>query len=118
MPPAFVFAPVWATLYASIGVSAWLVWRRMDVAAHRKRAALLAWGWQLGANAVWPPVFFGLHAPGAGFLVLTVLLVAVAVTIRAFWRLDRAAALLLVPYFGWCCFATYLDVGFWRLNGG
>ena len=116
-PPGWVFGPVWAVLYATIGVSAWLVWRRVDVSLHRKRAALQIWGWQLLVNAMWPPTFFGLHAPGLGFVVIIVLLVAITLTMRAFWRLSRPAAFLLLPYFLWCCFATYLVVGFWRLNG-
>ncbi len=115
-PPDWVFAPVWTVLYATIGVSAWLVWRRVDAAAHRKRAALRVWGWQLLANALWPAAFFGLRDPGLGLAVIAVLLIAIGLTIRGFWPLQRAAALLLLPYMGWVIFATYLNIGFWWLN--
>lgn len=115
-PPDWLFAPVWTLLYASIGVAAWLVWRRVDVAAHRKRAALRLWGWQLMGNALWSPAFFGLNNAALGLAVIVVLLAAVALTIRAFWPLQRGAAALLVPYLTWVAFATYLNIGFWWLN--
>lgn len=99
-----------------IGVAAWLVWRRMDVANDRKRAALRLWGWQLALNAAWPPVFFGLHSLAGGMLVIVALLLSIVLNIRAFWPIQRGAALLLAPYLAWVCFATYLNAGFWRLN--
>ncbi len=115
-PPDWIFAPVWTALYATIGVSAWLVWRRLDTATHRKRAALRTWGWQLLANALWPAAFFGLQNPGLGLAVIAVMLIAIAATMRAFWPLQRAAAVLLLPYLCWVIFATYLNIGFWWLN--
>ena len=115
-PPDWLFGPVWTVLYVTIGVAGWLVWRRVDVAMHRKRAALRMWGWQLAVNALWPPVFFGFKALGPGLVVIVALLGAIGLTIRAFWPLQRGAALLLGPYMAWVCYATYLNVGFWRLN--
>lgn len=103
-------------MYATIGVSAWLVWRRIDAAAHRKRAALRIWGWQLLANALWPAAFFGLHSTGLGLAVIAVLLTSIVAVLRAFWPLQRAAALLLAPYLAWVGYATYLNIGFWWLN--
>lgn len=116
-PPDWLFGPVWTVLYVMIGVSAWLVWRRVDVAMHRKRAALRTWGWQLALNAVWPAMFFGLHSPALGMVTIVLLLGAIVLTVRAFWPVHRGAAALLGPYLGWVCFATYLNAGFWRLNG-
>ena len=115
-PPDWLFAPVWTVLYASIGVSAWLVWRRIEIAAFRKRLALQVWGWQLLANALWPAAFFGLRNPALGLATMAVLLVAVGFTVRAFWPLQRGAALLLLPYNTWLIFAAYLNFGFWWLN--
>ena len=116
-PPNWVFAPVWTALYLSIAVSAWLVWRRIDVAAHRKRAALRVWGWQLLLNAIWPSAFFGLHSPGLGMISIVLLIGGVAASVRAFWPLERRAAWLMGPYLGWVCYAGYLNLGFLVLNG-
>jgi len=45
-----------------------------------------------------------------------VLLAAIVVTTRLFWRVDRTAALLLVPYAAWVAYATLLNAALWRLN--
>jgi benzodiazapine receptor len=120
-PPDWVFAPVWTALYVAMGGAAWLVWRHAAVrTAERGRAydALMLWGWQLAVNALWPAVFFGLHAPGAGLLVISALLALIILTIHSFARIERAAAALLLPYLAWCGYATYLNAGFWWLNRG
>ncbi len=110
-PPNWIFGPVWTSLNILAGVAAWLIWRHPD---HRR--ALLLWGWQLLANAVWSPAFFAIHSPRLALAVLVVLLALTAATIRAFARVRPAAARLMVPYLLWTCYATYLNVGFWWLN--
>ena len=114
--PAWLFTPAWTTLYVLMGVSAWLVWRRIDVGAERKRAALRLWGWQLALNALWPAVFFAWRAPAAGLAVILLLLAAAALTVRAFLPLHRLGGALLLPYVAWLSYATYLNAGFWWLN--
>jgi tryptophan-rich sensory protein len=42
---------------------------------------------------------------------------ALAITIHAFWKVNRTAALLLVPYLIWVTFASFLNFTLWRLNG-
>jgi benzodiazapine receptor len=110
-PPPWVFAPVWTALYMMIGVAAWLVWRRLGAAP-----SLRLWGWQLAANALWAPAFFGLHSPALAMGVIVVLLLLIALTIRAFRRIHRTAAFLMVPYGAWCLYAAYLNAGFLILN--
>ncbi|MEB3052203.1 TspO/MBR family protein [Mycolicibacter sp. MYC123] len=53
-----------------------------------------------------------------GFALLGILLldVAVAVTIAAFWKVHRTAALMLLPYLAWILFATVLNYSVWSLN--
>jgi benzodiazapine receptor len=110
-PPDWVFAPVWTVLYAMIGVAGWLVWKRLGASG-----ALRLWGWQLAANALWAPAFFGLHSPYLAMGVMAALLFFVALTIRAFRRVHRTAAVLMAPYGAWCLFAAYLNAGFLLLN--
>ena len=112
-PANWVFAPVWGALYVMIGVAGWLVWRRIGAAP-----PLRLWGWQLAANALWAPTFFGLHSPAMAMGVMTVLLVMIALTIRSFRRIHRPAAILMMPYGAWCLYAAYLNAGFLVLNGG
>ncbi|WP_116244935.1 TspO/MBR family protein [Nocardiopsis sp. FIRDI 009] len=112
-PPPWLFAPVWTVLYGMIGVAAWLVWRRSGRGA---RVALVWWCVQLGLNAMWTPLFFGLRQYGLAFLDICLLLVALAVTVAAFWRLRRLSALLLVPYLLWAAYASALNLSIWWAN--
>lgn len=110
-PPAWLFAPVWTCLYLGMAVAAWLVWRKGG-----PRSALGLYLVQLALNAAWTPVFFGAHQLGAGLAVILALWVAIALTLRAFWRVSRPAGLLLAPYLAWVSFATCLNFALWRLN--
>ena len=80
------------------GVAAWLVWRRVDVALHRKHVALQWWGWAVVAQAAWPALA-GL-APGAlgGCLAFAAACGLTLAAIRSFWPLSHGAAAMLLPY--------------------
>jgi len=106
-----LFGLAWNALYVLIGVSAWLVWRLRGPARE-----LRLWGWQLAANALWAPAFFGLHSPAFALAVMAVLLALTLVTMVGFRRVRPAAGWLMLPYLGWCCYAGYLNAGFWWLN--
>ncbi|HME23480.1 MAG TPA: TspO/MBR family protein [Acetobacteraceae bacterium] len=110
-PPDWVFMTVWTGLYATIGLAAWLVWRRAV-----GTRPLRLWGWQLAATACWTPAFFALHSPPLALAVCLVLLALIVLTMRAFLPVRRAAAWLMAPYLAWTVYATYLTAGFWWLN--
>lgn len=111
-PPAAVFGPVWSVLYALIAVSAYLAY----LAGARR--AILLYVVQLLVNAAWTWLFFALHSGAAALLDILVLLALIGALIFSFWRVRRAAALLLVPYACWVAFATALTWSVWRLNLG
>lgn len=113
-PPGWLFGPVWTLLYALMGVAAWLVWRKQPSA--ERTQALKLYGLQLLLNGLWTPIFFGLHAPFAGLVVIVGLLVALVATMLQFWKVDRIAGAILVPYLLWIIFATTLNFGIWWLN--
>ncbi|HSU06576.1 MAG TPA: TspO/MBR family protein [Acetobacteraceae bacterium] len=112
-PPRWVFGPIWAVLYISMGVAAWLVWQRAVT-----NRPLRLWGWQLALNALWPTAFFALHSQLFGLAVILVLIPLLVLTIRSFAAVNRAAAWLVVPYLAWSGYALYLDAGFCLLNPG
>lgn len=113
-PPASVFGPVWSVLYALMGVAAWLAWR--EPTASRRALGLFAA--QLAVNALWSWLFFAWHQGALAFLDVLLLLVLIAATMAAFWRIRRLAALLLLPYLLWVGFASVLTLAIWRGNPG
>jgi tryptophan-rich sensory protein len=114
-PPGWVFGPVWTTLYIMMGISAFLVWRK-GLDSKLVRVALACFIVQLILNAIWTPLFFGLHSPLAGLIDIVLLLSAIDLTVILFLRISKPAALLLVPYGLWVLFATILNASIYLLN--
>lgn len=115
-PPNGLFGPAWTVLYILMAFAVWRVLRARPMQPGRGRAIALFFV-QLGLNAAWPWTFFAARSPGAGLVHILALDVVVLWTTVLFWRVDRSAALALLPYFLWILFATYLNTGVWRLNG-
>jgi translocator protein len=115
-PPAWLFAPVWSVLYVLMGVAAWLVWRARGLGGARN--ALLVFVVQLAANALWTWLFFVWRQGGLAFAEILLLLALILAAIVLFWRANRLAAVLLVPYLLWVSFASALTLSTWRLNPG
>jgi tryptophan-rich sensory protein len=110
-PPSWLFGPVWTVLYAMIAISGWLVWRKAGVG---KEIAVYAA--QLVLNALWTPLFFGGDLYGVAFADIVALWILIGVTAVLFWRVSRAAAWMLVPYWMWVTFASALNLSIWQLN--
>ena len=113
-PPDWLFAPVWTTLYLLMAVAAWRVWRRAGFTMGRN--ALLLFVAQLGLNLAWSYLFFGLRRIDLALLEIIILLMAIALNAALFWRIDRWAGALFLPYIAWVAFAAVLNGALWRLN--
>jgi len=114
-PPNWIFGPVWTLLYALIGIAVARIWHAPPQPPVR-RTALLYFFLQMLLNLAWTPVFFGAHQIGAALFIIITLLIAIAFTIFLFHKVDKPAAALLIPYFLWVSYATYLNVGYLALN--
>lgn len=110
-PPDRVFAPVWTTLYASMGYSAFRFASRGG--AQFGLGVALA---HYFVNLSWSFVFFGMRrlrlAHGLNFVMLSTL----AYVVKTFYAVDRASAILLLPYAAWLTFATFLNAAICKLN--
>lgn len=115
-PPGVLVAAVWPVLFALLGVAAYLVWR--DARTTRAgRVALAAFAVQFACNVAWTLVVFGTTGSYAlGLAMFVPLDLAVLATVLAFARVDRRAALLLVPYLAWVAFATVVVAWGYLLN--
>jgi benzodiazapine receptor len=115
-PPAWIFGPVWTTLYVLMAIAAWLVWRERR--NRSVRPALTLYVLQLGCNALWSWLFFAWHRGLLAFADIVVLWCLILATLIAFWRVRRLAGMLLVPYLVWVSFAALLNLRVWQLNPG
>ncbi len=116
-PPNWVFAPVWTTLFALMGLAVWLVWREaLRDRGPEGKVALGMFAIHFVINIAWSAVYFGMQSLLGGLIVIALLWVAIVTTIVLFDRVDRRAGFLLVPYVAWVSFAAYLNYAFWVLN--
>ncbi len=133
-PPAWVFGPVWATLFALMGVAVFLVYIKNEKTVlsavegrqfkRKKKIALILFGIQLVLNTLWSIIFFGstsltingLNNIGIALVEIVFLWLAILAMIIAFAKVSRPAAWLLVPYILWVSFASYLNYMIWILN--
>ena len=115
-PPKRIFPIAWTILYIMIAISGWLIWRKVGFAGGA--IPLLIYGVQLILNAGWSVLFFGLKRPDLALIEVVLLWLSILATIVAFHPVDVDAALLLVPYFLWVSFASFLNLTICRLNGG
>lgn len=111
-PPNWVFAPVWTALYVLMAVAAWRTWR----VAGTKSPEMLSYALQLIFNFAWSAIFFAAHRIGLAFIEICVLVALILATAILFWRRDRLAGLLFLPYLAWTSFAAFLTYAFWTLN--
>lgn len=113
-PPGWLFGPVWSALYLLMALAAWRIWRARGF--RRAAPALALYLAQLVLNALWSWLFFAWHRGGAASLEILLLWTLILATVLAFARIQRLAALLLLPYLAWVTFAAILCVAIWRLN--
>ena len=113
-PPGWIFGPMWTLLYTLMGVALYRIIERREQAG--ARVALVSFAAQLLLNGIWSPIFFGAQAITVALVVIGLLVVVLAFTLRRFWALDRTAGALLAPYLAWVSFATILNAAIVHLN--
>jgi tryptophan-rich sensory protein len=106
-PPSWLFAPVWTSLYAMMGIAAWRVWRTGGW--HEHAAALTLFSVQLAVNFAWSPLFFTFQRIDLALADIVLLWLLIVATLRQFASIDRLSAWLLLPYLAWVSYATALN---------
>lgn len=112
-PPSWLFPVVWTILFVLMGIAAAKIWcsngKEID-------SALIFYGFQLVFNFIWPIIFFNFRAFEFAFFWLIALIVLVGISMIKFYRIDKTAGWLMLPYFVWICFAGYLNYAIWQIN--
>jgi len=112
-PPSWIFPVVWTILFILMGVSAYLIYRSDSF---YRKSALRIYATQLVVNFFWSIIFFNLEMYLFAFLWLLLLLVMIILMIMSFFKINKEAAYLQIPYLLWVTFAGYLNLGIYLLN--
>jgi benzodiazapine receptor len=112
-PPGWFIGAVWITLFTFMGIALYLVWQK---GIAKNKMALGIFSVQIALNMLWSFLFFGLQSPLLGLVEILALWISIALNIWAFWKVDRRAAYLLLPYIVWVSVATTLNFYILALN--
>ncbi len=110
-PPMWLFPVVWTILFTLMGISAARVYKKGGT-----RNELILYAISLAINFFWPVIFFNMRDYMFAFVWLAVLWIWVVYTAYRFYKADKAAGLLMLPYILWLTFALYLNYAIWTLN--
>lgn len=108
MPPNYLFPIVWTILYILMGFSNYLV----SEEEHNSKLYIL----QLIFNLIWPILFFIFKWYLLAFIWILILLVLVIAMIVEFYKYNKLAAYLQIPYVLWLIFATILSYNVYLIN--
>ena len=113
-PPAWIFSPVWIILYTTLLIS--LILYTTKTTYKNKLYGYILFVSQLVLNLAWSPIFFGMKNIGLALGVVILMDILTLLNIIYFCRVSKTSGLILIPYFLWILFATYLNAAFWVLN--
>src|SRR5687768_6993822 len=114
MPPGWVFGTVWPLLYVLMGIALAMILAEPE--SPRRRRALVLFFLQLALNFAWSPIFFAAHDISLAKYAIFIMAAVAAGAAGQFFRLSKAAGLLLVPYLAWLVFAAALNSSIEALN--
>lgn len=114
-PPSWVFAVVWPILFLLMGFAFYRIWMHHSQGIE-VNGAIFYYGAQLVFNFLWSILFFGLGLRGLALIDLLILIAFVVITTVSFFKIDKLAGYVMVPYLIWICFAAFLNYSIWQLN--
>lgn len=115
-PPAWLFPVAWTILYVLMGIGSTMIYLSDDAPADKHNDALFTYAVQLVFNFFWSIFFFNLKAFLFSYFWLMCMWVLIVIMIVKFYRIDKTAAYLQLPYLAWTTFAAYLNFMIYVLN--
>ena len=112
-PPAFIFPIVWTILFILMGISSAIVFSKNT---SNSKTSLIIYSIQLVFNFFWSIIFFNLRNYLFAFIWILILWILIILMIYNFYKVDRVAAYLQIPYLLWVTFASYLNFMIFSLN--
>lgn len=114
-PPGIVFPIVWTILYFLMGLAAYRIYLKIKDGKGGNNAYFTYWI-QLVFNYFWSFIFFTFKLYGISFIWIVILFILVVITFIKFFKIDKKAGVLLIPYLIWLIYAGILNFYIWILN--
>ncbi len=111
--PAIIFPIVWSILYLLMGISLYLISSSND---KEKNSSMLIYYIQLIVNSLWTLFFFGFKWFLFSFLWIILLIILVLIMLYQFYKINKTAFYINIPYLLWLLFAAYLNFSIYNLN--
>lgn len=114
-PAGHVFPIVWTILYILMAIA---FYRILQISKLGKKtySSLTLFYIQLIFNFLWSFIFFNFRLYGIAFIEAVILLILVFITTKKFFKVDKIAGWLMVPYVFWLTYASVLSYFVWVLN--
>jgi tryptophan-rich sensory protein len=111
-PPNYLFAPVWTMLYILMGISFFIIIKQNKM----NKKLVLIYFLQLLLNFFWSFIFFNFHQLGYALFEIILLWLSILVMVVLFFKSNKLAGLLNIPYLLWVSFASILNYSIYILN--
>jgi tryptophan-rich sensory protein len=112
-PPNYLFGPVWTVLYLMMGISLGMI---INAKHSNKNKSLIIFSIQLVLNFFWSVIFFSLQSPGWAAIEIIAMWLSIIYMIRSFYKINKWAGWLQIPYLLWVTFASVLNISIYVLN--
>ena len=113
-PPNYIFGPVWSLLYILMGISFYLILQSTN--NEKRSLAISIFVFQLILNFLWSFLFFKYQLLGAAFIEILLLWGSIVYMIIVFYRINKTAGIIQIPYLLWVSFASILSGSILWLN--
>jgi tryptophan-rich sensory protein len=113
-PSGRVIGPTWGLLELLLATAGYRL--LLQPASGARTLALGGWAGSLVGLAGFPWLFFRQKRLGSSAVASAAMCAAVAATFTGAQKLDKPAAVMILPVLGWLAFATVLSVDLRRLN--
>lgn len=114
-PPGSFIGMVWTIIFilATIAV---IIYLNKNLKSKKRSVIVLLFLINALLNVAWSSLFFGHGLIGASLIEMFFLNATILILIILMWRSSRISSILLIPYFLWVSFASYLTYLIWGLN--
>jgi translocator protein len=107
-PPNYVFGIVWPILYLLMSVSFFIILKKNKYSFNS--IPLIVFIIHLFFNFIWTYLFQNYKNKMIALTDLSIVILLTIYVIIEFYKIDKLASYLLIPYILWLCFAFYLNL--------